>query len=308
MNEKKRKCCNCNIKPISKIKSDSGVTILFALLVLLVCVVVASVILTASTAASGRTSQLEKMDQRYYSVTSAVDFIRDAFSDKELQIDRYEKLTTVEVTTTTQTGTGDISSTTKTKETKKYQFVYDEPEDCTFLLSDSILLYVFGNVTRADLPPFSETYSYEEGWLGEDYENFFIKNPPGISSEVSRELNLKHDTAAASGTKADKIKSEGSAFDVALSSKLKVDGDLDLTFVNNNGEKDKYSLRLRMNASSQNTENSEVVEHTLNSSSSTSGSGDSATTTVTTTETTVVVTKKTTTMKWTPGPVKKVKK
>lgn len=64
-----------------KLKNQEGASITFALLLFLVCAVVGSVVLTAGTAASGRLSELAKMDQRYYSVTSAEEFIRSILCD-----------------------------------------------------------------------------------------------------------------------------------------------------------------------------------------------------------------------------------
>ena len=62
-----------------KLISSKGASITFALLLFLVCAVVGSVVLAAGTAASGRFSKLAESDARYYSVTSAVDLLRDSF-------------------------------------------------------------------------------------------------------------------------------------------------------------------------------------------------------------------------------------
>ena len=48
-----------------------------ALLLFLICAMAASVVLTAGTAAAGRASELPESDQAYYSVTSAVNLLRD---------------------------------------------------------------------------------------------------------------------------------------------------------------------------------------------------------------------------------------
>lgn len=60
-----------------KIRSDKGASITFALLIFLVCAVVSSVILVAATTASGRISQEAQNDQRYYSVMSASELLKD---------------------------------------------------------------------------------------------------------------------------------------------------------------------------------------------------------------------------------------
>ena len=69
-----------------KLKSQTGASITFALLLFLVCAVVGSVVLTAGTAAAGRMSELAKMDQRYYSVTSAAQLLRDTIEGKQVKV------------------------------------------------------------------------------------------------------------------------------------------------------------------------------------------------------------------------------
>ena len=63
-----------------KLKSERGVTILLALLLFLVCAVTGSVVITAGTAASGTISERAKLDQRYFSVTSAAELLRHEFN------------------------------------------------------------------------------------------------------------------------------------------------------------------------------------------------------------------------------------
>ena len=69
-----------------KLKSQTGASITFALLLFLVCAVVGSVVLTAGTAAAGRMSELAKMDQRYYSVTSAAQLLQDTIDGKQVKV------------------------------------------------------------------------------------------------------------------------------------------------------------------------------------------------------------------------------
>ena len=69
-----------------KLKSQRGASITFALLLFMVCAVVGSVVLTAGTAAAGRMSELARMDQRYYSVTSAAQLLQDIISDQTIEV------------------------------------------------------------------------------------------------------------------------------------------------------------------------------------------------------------------------------
>ena len=63
----------------NKLRSRSGASLMFALLLFLVCAVISSVVLAAGTAASGRMSETAANDQRYFSVTSAAELLRDLF-------------------------------------------------------------------------------------------------------------------------------------------------------------------------------------------------------------------------------------
>ena len=66
-----------------KLNSKRGASLAMALLLFLVCMAVSSVVLTAATVAAGRLSELVRMDQRYFSVTSAAELLRsDIEADK----------------------------------------------------------------------------------------------------------------------------------------------------------------------------------------------------------------------------------
>lgn len=63
-----------------KLRSQRGASITFALLLFLVCAIISSVIIVASTASAGRMSQLATMDQRYYAVNSTAELLCHAFT------------------------------------------------------------------------------------------------------------------------------------------------------------------------------------------------------------------------------------
>ena len=71
---------------IRKLRSRTGASILFALLLFLVCAVLCSVVLAASTAASGRMSRIAGTDQKYYAVTSAAELLKDLIDGKSVSI------------------------------------------------------------------------------------------------------------------------------------------------------------------------------------------------------------------------------
>lgn len=71
-----------------KIRSEQGATLSMAMLLFLVCAIVGGVILAAATAAGGRLSLKADMDKRYYSVSSAVQFLAENLEGEEITIDQ----------------------------------------------------------------------------------------------------------------------------------------------------------------------------------------------------------------------------
>ena len=65
-----------------KLKSERGASITWALLIFLVCAVVGSAVLVAGTASAGRMSKLGENEQRYYSVTSMAELLRDVLGQQ----------------------------------------------------------------------------------------------------------------------------------------------------------------------------------------------------------------------------------
>lgn len=69
-----------------KLRSGKGASITFGLLVFLVCAVLCTVIIVAASTASGRMANMAESDQRYYSVTSACDLLKDLINGKTVSI------------------------------------------------------------------------------------------------------------------------------------------------------------------------------------------------------------------------------
>ena len=72
-----------------KLRSNIGASLSFALLLFLVCAIIGAVILTAGTIASGRLAEKAKMDQRYYRVTSAVEFLKDELTSEDQSVELF---------------------------------------------------------------------------------------------------------------------------------------------------------------------------------------------------------------------------
>jgi hypothetical protein len=73
-----------------KIRSSEGVTILLALLFFMLCSVVGSIILSASTAASGRLAGLKEQEKAYYEAGSAASFVAGMFDDAVIAVDQQD--------------------------------------------------------------------------------------------------------------------------------------------------------------------------------------------------------------------------
>ncbi len=73
-----------------KIRSQTGASLTFALLLFLVCAVVGSAVLVAGTAAAGRMSKIAEMDQRYYSVNSAARLLIELLEKDEIRVEAVE--------------------------------------------------------------------------------------------------------------------------------------------------------------------------------------------------------------------------
>ena len=69
-----------------KLKSESGASISFGLLIFLICAVVCSIVLTAATAAAGRMSKVAQYDQQYYSLVSAAELFKEQLNGKTVTI------------------------------------------------------------------------------------------------------------------------------------------------------------------------------------------------------------------------------
>ena len=73
---------------LAKLRSQRGASILFALLFFIVCAVIGSMVLAAGAAAAGRLADMEKMDQRYFAVTSAAKVLEHQLNDPSAVVTR----------------------------------------------------------------------------------------------------------------------------------------------------------------------------------------------------------------------------
>lgn len=75
----------------NKLNSKNGASILVALFVLLVCTIISSIVVTAGFASAGRIVGVAQSDQRYYTVTSAANILKDTIENNSVTIVREYK-------------------------------------------------------------------------------------------------------------------------------------------------------------------------------------------------------------------------
>ena len=72
----------------NKLNNSNGASILIALFVLLVSVVISSILITAARASAGRIVNVAKTDQRYCTITSAANILKETIEDNSVIISR----------------------------------------------------------------------------------------------------------------------------------------------------------------------------------------------------------------------------
>lgn len=127
-----------------KLRSQSGASLILALLLFLVCAVVGSIVLTAGTAASGRLSEMAGMDQRYYAVTSAANMLGKELNGTQVTIVREKKVT--------DTYEANEDSFVRTGSDTEYVFYNpDKSEETSYFnlsfLTQQTVYYLFGSAS-----------------------------------------------------------------------------------------------------------------------------------------------------------------
>lgn len=100
---------------IKKLRNNRGMSVLFSLLILLVCGVVASVVLAAATSSAGRVSDVAEADRRYYSVTSAAEMLHEVLCEESgASVEQIRTTVTTRTSATAANGTETVTNVTDT--------------------------------------------------------------------------------------------------------------------------------------------------------------------------------------------------
>lgn len=139
------------MRVMHKLKSETGASITFALLLFLVCAMVSSVVIVAATTAGGRMSNLPDIDQRYYAVSSAAELLGKALDGQVVTVVKTRERTIKSTYLADGTKDGDPVKTPGTLITDIYSGDPSEKEnaetvDSTFSLLTSLADTLTNNV------------------------------------------------------------------------------------------------------------------------------------------------------------------
>ena len=154
-----------------------------ALFLFLVCAVVGSVVLTAGTAAAGRRAQIESSDQRYYSVTSAADLVKDLMTDGSVEtVRKHEKKTVTVYTIVT-----DAADNSRREEGKEETVTHKYSNSLNTLMTgegaNDILIYAVSQMI--------EDYATEDEKFGYDSPVRVYK--PDTDESLTKTFTIHHD-------------------------------------------------------------------------------------------------------------------
>ena len=251
----------------AKTRTTRGASFSIALLCMLVCTVIAAIVITAGTTAAGRVSELARIDQRYYSVTSAARLVHDELDKSSVVVTQQKTTTTTTVTNYTRQADGTVAGEVpaggvSTKD--HYTEITCNPSDDFATSITNCLLFGQAGVPQAS-----------PAWTEDPHEH--------ASTSRKIEFTLTHDPHASIDTSKLKVKIEGL---------LNADGSLELLFSNDNGDSREYVFRMVLMPEVR-TEQSDSESEAAPSVSATSEDSYTETTVKTLTQT------RTTTVNWT---------
>ena len=287
-------------KTHSVLRSRTGASITFALLLFLVCAVVGALVLTAGSAAAGRVSNLAQSDQRYYNVTSAAGLLADELSGKKVTIVRTREITTKTVTEYKVNLAGGAAVNAEKKDEKssaryttKLNERPEEPTDLENYLTDPNDGVVFTDLTFLDTIAVKLLLD-DVNFNTDEAMNQSMKNGP-VQRGVLRVLHAGSTDADPNVGVADP-----SSLSVDCLYEVQSDGTIILTLTNSTDKSgETYSLRIKLSPSINETE-SETTETLSSNRDSYTDSGFHETVTTRTTLT------KTAEISWTVSGVEKV--
>lgn len=204
-----------------KLKSCRGATMLLALVFFLLCTVMASILLAASSANSGRLSRLAENDKRYYAVHSAAELLKDGIGNKPVTVKLTKKTVNTTVTGYSVNAAGGTLIQSPEITRREYygaMFYAPDYEESPALRGVSLLTDL-----ALDLAAGEGAADAKRAW-----------SYAGLSLPVTRELTVEPDF--------------GEGLTVKVEAMLEKDGQLTLKLSNPAEGADSYNLLLRFGA------------------------------------------------------------
>lgn len=227
----------------TKLKSQDGASFSFALLLFLVCAVVSSVVLAASTASMGQFAGQGKADQRYYAVTSAAGLFSDAFGESgELQYTLTETCRGTRTITRPQAGAA-TETFEKDKAASSAELGIPSYEGYDFL-SDATAYALFGQPSSWATPANLSGLLAESGW-----GTWLLSGAAKDDETGLPKANASTATFTISPDIPGVDSSEGSGYDVTVDAALNDDWTCDLYFHNDAADSnDRFYLYMKLSA------------------------------------------------------------
>ena len=171
-----------------KLKSQTGASITFALLLFLVCAVVGSAVLVAGTAAAGRMSKIAEMDQRYYAVNSAARLLIETIENETITVS-----TTSFTETTSQTEENETTSSPHLTIIVNGDTVTDESQD-SFPLRAADFLGFLGKEKPSESQTETFTIKVADSSIGEEAQK---SSQADITETINPNGSLKFEISKA---------------------------------------------------------------------------------------------------------------
>lgn len=206
-----------------------GASILLALFLMLVCMAVGVVILSAGVAAGGRKSRIADMDRRFFSVDSAASIFRELIEEQSVTVVREKETvkTTVYPITVKDDDTkirGEGKSTTS-----------DPTYDAYFSSTAGTKTTALGNA--AEISFLAEITKDLLGNSLDAADVYMLENLPNMTEAKTHTYQLSHDTSAA-GVDKTLLTVDAVIF-------IDVNGDMTVTLTSKDADsKDAYSVKM----------------------------------------------------------------
>lgn len=174
---------------IRKLRSDNGASLSMALLLFLICAAIGAIVLTAATASAGRLSSLAEMEQRYYSVSSAVELLENKLCKTPIEVNVKREVTVKDDLTYGGSSTEYVFTVNGKNVLEKE----DETKMIDSFLSFRAMHFVFDDYLDGANPSDSDKdNAFRNRQSDAEYGTFYIRHEKG-QNETENQLDVTVD-------------------------------------------------------------------------------------------------------------------